>query len=124
MERRRGAGGADDRGRRDPAPIELVAGTTHRLRFISIGAVTIKRVRLLEGDTVLRWMPVAKDGAEFPPAQRVELEADRWLAAGETMDVLVTPARAGTLGLEVTSAYGPPVTTRVPVRVRRRPRSR
>ncbi len=111
-------------GRRDPAPIELVAGTTHRLRFISIGAVTIKRVRLLEGETVLRWIAVAKDGAEFPPAQRVASEADRWLAAGETMDVLVTPPRAGTLALEVTSAYGPPVTTRVLVRVRARSRSR
>jgi len=104
-------------GRRDPVPIALVAGTAHRLRFISIGAVTIKRVRLLEGDTVLHWMPVAKDGAEFPLARRVEVAADQVLAAGETIDVLVTPARAGTLVLEVTSAYGPPVTTRVPVRV-------
>lgn len=107
-------------GRRAPVPIDLVAGTTHRLRFISIGAATIKRVRLLSGDSVLRWMPVAKDGAEFPSAQRVESAADRLLAAGETMDVLFTPAHAGTLVLEVTSTYGPPVTTRVPVRVRSR----
>ena len=104
-------------GRRNPPPIELMAGTTHRLRFISIGAVTTKRVRLLESDTVLRWMPVAKDGAEFPLAQRVLSAADQWLAAGETMDVLLTPSRAGMLVLEVTSAYGPPVTTLVPVRV-------
>ena len=107
-------------GRRDPAPIDLVVGTTHRLRFISIGAVTIKQVRLLEGDTVLRWTPVAKDGAEFPAAQRLESAADQWLAAGETMDVLVTPTRAGTLVLEVTSTFGPPVVTRVPVRVQPR----
>ena len=107
-------------GRRDPAPIALVVGTAHRLRFISIGAVSIKRVRLLEGDTVLRWMPVAKDGAELPAAQRLESAADQWLAAGETMDVLVTPTRAGTLVLEVTSAFGPPVITRVPVRVQPR----
>ncbi len=107
-------------GRRDPAPIALVVGTAHRLPFISIGAVSIKRVRLLEGDTVLRWMPVAKDGAELPAAQRLESAADQWLAAGETMDVLVTPTRAGTLVLEVTSAFGPPVITRVPVRVQPR----
>lgn len=60
-------------------------------------------MRLLDGDTVLHWRPVAKDGAEFPLAQRVESEADQLLAAGETMDVLVTPTRAGTLVLEVTS---------------------
>ena len=107
-------------GRRDPAPIKLVAGTTHRLRFISIGAVSVKRVRLLAGDTVLRWMPVAKDGAEFPSTRRVESAADQWLAAGETLDVLVSPSRAGMMVLEVTSAYGPPVITRVPVRVRPR----
>lgn len=109
-------------GRRDPAPLELTAGATHRLRFISIGAVSLKRVRLLEADSVLRWMPVAKDGAELPPARRVETTADQWLAPGETMDVLVTPTGAATLGLEVTSVYGPAVTTRVPVRVQR-PRS-
>ena len=82
--------------------------------------MTIKKVRLLEGDTVLRWMPVAKDGAEFPVAQRAESVADQQLAAGETMDVLVTPTRAGNWVLEVTSAYGPAIITRVPVRVRPR----
>lgn len=104
-------------GRRHPAPLTLIAGATHRLRFISIGAVSLKRVRLLESDTVLRWMPVAKDGAELPSAQRLETAADQWLAPGETMDVLVTPTRTVTLALEVTSVYGPPVTTRVPVRI-------
>lgn len=56
-------------GRRGPALIELVAGTTHRLRFISIAALSLKQVRLLESDMVLRWMPVAKDGAEFAAAR-------------------------------------------------------
>lgn len=108
-------------GRREPAPIGLVAGMTHRLRFVSIGAITRKQVRLLDGATVLRWTPVAKDGADYPPARRVESAADQVLAAGETMDVLVTPGRAGDLVLEVTSAFGPPITTRVPVRVKPRP---
>jgi FtsP/CotA-like multicopper oxidase with cupredoxin domain len=107
-------------GRREAVPFELIAGATHRLRFISIGAVTRKQVRLLEGVAVVRWTPVAKDGAEFPVAQRAESAADQVLAAGETMDVLVTPARVGELVLEVTSVYGPAVTTRVPIRVRPR----
>ncbi|WKW14842.1 multicopper oxidase domain-containing protein [Pseudogemmatithrix spongiicola] len=104
-------------GRRNPVPIDLTAGRTHRIRFISIGAVALKRVRLLEGDAILQWIPVAKDGAEYTSAQRVRRSAEQVLAPGETMDVLVTPTRAGTLVLEVTSAYGPPVTTRVEVRV-------
>ncbi len=104
-------------GRRDPVPIALTSGTTHRLRLISIGAVAMKRVRLLDGDAVLRWTPVAKDGAELPALERVPTAADRILAPGETLDVLVIPARAGPLVLEVTSAFGPAVTTRVPVRV-------
>lgn len=104
-------------GRRDPAPLALTAGTTHRIRLISIGAVATKRVRLLEGAAVLDWTPVAKDGAEFPVAQRVSRVADRLLAPGETLDVLVTPARSGVLVLEVTSAFGSAVTTRLQVRV-------
>ncbi len=105
-------------GRRNPAPIELRAGATHRLRLINIGAVTFKQVRLLEGETVLRWTPVAKDGAEFALAARAEREAAQWLAPGETMDVLVTPSGAGERVLEVTSVFGAPIVTRVPVRVR------
>lgn len=104
-------------GRRTPRPIELTAGATHRFRFVSIGAVTYKQVRLLDGETVLRWLPVAKDGAEYAMDQRVESAAVRWLGPGETLDVLVTPAGAGMLALEVTSVFGPAVTTRVPVRV-------
>lgn len=113
----RAAAGAMINGRRNPAPIDLRAGVTHRLRFINIGAVTMKRLRLLDGDTVLTWLPVAKDGAEYASSQTVRTKAERLLAPGETIDVLVTPSRAGTLVLEVTSTYGPAVVTRVPLRV-------
>ena len=113
----RAPAGAMINGRRVPAPLELTAGTTHRIRFISIGAVAVKRVRLMEGDAVLRWTPVAKDGADFSSVQQVRSTADQLLAPGETLDVLVTPSRAGMLVLEVTSAFGPPVTTRMPVHV-------
>ncbi|MBX9929899.1 MAG: multicopper oxidase domain-containing protein [Gemmatimonadaceae bacterium] len=104
-------------GASEPAPIDLAAGVTHRLRLISIGAVSRKQVRLLDGDRVLRWTPVAKDGAEYPSAQRNEVSADQILAAGETMDVLVTPPTPGRWALEVTSVYGPPIITRVLLRV-------
>ena len=104
-------------GRRDPAPIVLRTGTTHRLRMISIPAVSRRVVRLLDGTQVMRWTPVAKDGADLPNALRVPAPAEASLTAGETMDVLITPTRAGDLVLEVTSIAGPAVVTRIAVRV-------
>lgn len=105
-------------GRSAPHPIDLSAGATYRLRFISIGAVTRKIVRLLDGQNVLRWTPIAKDGADFPSAERHETAADQTLAAGETMDVVITPPHPGEWVLEVSSLFGPVTITRVPVRVR------
>lgn len=104
-------------GRSDPLPIELEAGRAHRLRFIVISAITLRRVRLLAGDRTVTWTPVAKDGAEFVIADRVPAPADVNLAAGETFDVLYTPTAGDALVLEV-SVRGTPVVTRVPVRVR------
>lgn len=108
-------------GRSVPMPIELVAGATHVLRVISIGAVSLRRLRLLDGDTLVHWTPVAKDGAEWPAERQVAVPAQQLLGAGETMDLRVTPLRAGELVLEVTALYGPPIVTRVPVRVRAAP---
>lgn len=104
-------------GHQEPDPITLRAGVAHRLRFISIGAVTGKQVQLQDSTRLLEWTPVAKDGAEHPIADRRAGLATVNLAAGETFDVLFTPAREGPLVLVVTSAYGPPITTRVPIRV-------
>ena len=77
----------------------------------------MRRVRLLDGTQVMRWTPVAKDGAALPNALRVPAPAEASLTAGETMDVLITPTRAGDLVLEVTSIAGPAVVTRIAVRV-------
>lgn len=110
-------------GRSDPTPIVLREGRTHRLRFISIGAVTAKRLRLLTSDSAgrtLRWTPVAKDGAELSRARRVETIAEQLLVAGETMDVQVTASRAGEMVLEVASVSGARIVTRVPVLVKPR----
>jgi len=101
-----------------PAPIELCAGVTHRLRFIGISAVSNRRVRLLDDTTLVSWRMLAKDGQELPPAQQVVTPAAARLGAGETMDVAFTPLHPGQLTLEVTSLYGAPRVTRVGVIVR------
>ena len=103
-----------------PAPIELRAGTTYRLRFINIAAGDTKVVRLLADTAVQRWRAVGKDGADLPPHQATARPARLVMGAGETWDVEYTPAAPGEMTLEiVTSGRGlPPARMRIPVRVR------
>jgi FtsP/CotA-like multicopper oxidase with cupredoxin domain len=101
-----------------PAPIELCAGVTHRLRFVSITALTFRRVRLLDDTTLVSWKVLAKDGQELPPAQQVVMPAMARFGAGETRDVAFTPSKPGPLTLEVTSIFGRPRVTRVSMVVR------
>lgn len=109
-----------------PAPIELRASTTYRLRFINITPSNNQRVRLLaDSVTTSSWRRLAKDGAYLPAAQAVQTRADQFLGAGETYDFEFTPAirdAARPMTLEITTIMRPvsrpPVIMRVPVRVR------
>ena len=49
----------------------------------------------------LRWEPLAKDGADLPPALRSEQRADVQMGVGETYDFLWTPAAPGEATLQV-----------------------
>ncbi|MBK5188349.1 MAG: multicopper oxidase domain-containing protein [Gemmatimonadaceae bacterium] len=98
-----------------PAPIEMCAGTTHRIRFIGISAVTGRRIRLLDDTTLVAWRMLAKDGQDLPLVQQVVKPAAARLATGETMDVAFTPPHPGEYTLEVTSLYGAPRVARMPV---------
>jgi FtsP/CotA-like multicopper oxidase with cupredoxin domain len=96
-------------GSRDPAPLALVAGDTHRLRFASIPSnerVEVSLVKRVAGDTsatVRQWTVVAVDGADLPADQRRAVAATRFFGAGMTMDVqFVMPNEAG-LALRVRS---------------------
>jgi hypothetical protein len=73
---------------------------------------------------VVRWRPVAKDGADLPMGARGERLARQIVSMGETYDFEYTPTRRGTLRLEVRSANPPPgfgapgqLLVRVPIRV-------
>jgi hypothetical protein len=96
--------------------VELKVGQTHRLRFVSIHVDWKIRVGM-DGDTGgLLWRPVAKDGADLPPALR-KLQRIHWEAGpGETADFEIVPTRAGDFTLLVRSAdagWHVPVTLRV-----------
>ena len=89
-------------GSAQPEPLRLKAGVKYRLRFINITTNGNGfPVALLAGSSPVRWRPVAKDGADLPPAQAVEQEARLVIAVGETYDFEFAPTAKGDLRLEI-----------------------
>ena len=86
-----------------PAPLELRVGTTYRLRLINIEPDWRVQFALTSDTALLRWRPIAKDGADLPPALAVERPAFLLTGPGETADFEFTPTRSGVLRLEVKS---------------------
>ena len=98
-------------GRHPAAPRTVRAGTTHRLRLVSIGFAEPVRVVLTAGGTPVPWVQVAKDGATLPAALRVARTDSLWIGVGETYDFEWTPAAPGEARLEVLPPFGaPPIT--------------
>ena len=64
--------------------------------------------------TVVRWMPVAKDGFDVPSAGQLPQPARHIVAMGETYDFEYTPEHTGTLRLEVRTRR---LVVSVPIRV-------
>ena len=73
-------------------------------------------MRLLRDSTLAQWRPLAKDGAELPPAQAVERPALAVLGAGNTLDIDLLRVRGESLMLEL--RRDGVVFYRVPVHVR------
>lgn len=84
-----------------PPPIDLAAGTTYRLRLININPDWRVIFSLMSDSALAQWRPVAKDGADLPPAQRRERPAYLLTGPGETADFEFTSATPGELRLEV-----------------------
>ncbi len=115
-------------GRWDPEPLELRAGTTYRLRFMSISPNENKSVRLLEGETPVEWLFVARDGADLP--RPIPRPANLpFVDVGTTLDFLWTPEEPGERTLRVVTTFDqglaafpreapPPHAVDIPIRVR------
>jgi FtsP/CotA-like multicopper oxidase with cupredoxin domain len=97
-------------GRTAPDSVDLVVGTTYRLRFMHISPDDDKRVQLLEGDKPVTWRQVAKDGADLPRSLVEDQAATFAIGVGETYDFLWTPDRAGDFTLRILTTFqaGPP----------------
>jgi len=94
-------------GHLNPAPIELRAGRTYRIRLINIGnARTWLALRRGPRDSsVVGWRAVAKDGADLPASQAVVTATPLVTGPGETVDFEYRPDGAGDLVLDLNSPF-------------------
>jgi FtsP/CotA-like multicopper oxidase with cupredoxin domain len=127
----RGSGDDDAReinGQSIPDTVVLRTGKKYRFRIANMSVGTPNATVNLTSrpseafpasrDTMLvRWRPVAKDGADLPSAKRTSVLATQIVSIGETFDFEVEPAAAGALWLEVIAPARRSVTVRVPIRV-------
>jgi len=78
-------------GARPLAP--LTAGVSHRIRIINIDPGDVISLELRDAAGLVRWRPVAKDGADLPANQATQRPARVTMGAGETWDFLWAPRR-------------------------------
>lgn len=121
-------------GQANPDTLVLHVGRTARLRLLNLSTQnptptfwlterTDSSFANVRDSLVVRWRPVAKDGFELPAAAQVSRLARQPVSMGETYDFEYTPARLGSLQLEVRTSPpdGIPVRRilliRVPIRV-------
>lgn len=123
-----GQGQLEVNGVSNPDTIVLHAGRPARLRFMSLSLLNPNATVTLTArhdslgtmpDTMLvRWEPIAKDGADLPAAGRAPRVARQIVSMGETYDYMYTPMRPGQLRIEVRTAGQKGILlARVPVRV-------
>jgi manganese oxidase len=95
-------------GSANPDTMRLKAGTIYRLRLINISAINSDlQASLLFNGRPVKWLPIAKDGADLPSNQRVACEAAaQEITIGETRDFEFRPDVEGSYSFEVRSSYG------------------
>ncbi len=94
------------------APLTIAAGRSHRLRFVNIGMAITLRFSLFRDSTLQAWRPIARDGADLPPALSARGPAKLLLAVGQTADARFDPPAAGDYTLTMAPPEGPPIWSR------------
>jgi hypothetical protein len=79
----------------------MTVGDTNRVRIVSIHADFVLNFRFGTDTSVARWNPLARDGADLPPALRGMTPARIAMGPGETADFTYVPTRPGQMTLEV-----------------------
>jgi FtsP/CotA-like multicopper oxidase with cupredoxin domain len=112
----------------DPDTIVLRVGRRYRFRFVGLSVTSPNATVYLTAradsssmnlrDTMLvRWRPVAKDGADLPERERTLRPAQQVVSIGETHDIEFQPMVRGQLRIEVRPPSAGRLFVRVPVRV-------
>lgn len=78
-----------------PTPLDFHAGTRYRLRFINIIANNSIVVNAVQDGKPVKWIPIAKDGADLASVQSVANSASFTITPGETYDFRFTPETPG-----------------------------
>jgi FtsP/CotA-like multicopper oxidase with cupredoxin domain len=99
-----------------PAPLVMTVGETHRLRIVSIHADEVLHFRFGTEAAAAQWVPLARDGADLPPALRNRAVALTTMGPGETADFTYRPTQPGMMSLEVWIERGQRVVLPVEVR--------
>lgn len=90
-------------------PITTTAGVRHRFRLINIGPANAVRWTIQRDTTLAAWTPLAKDGADLPPAVRGARPAEVFVAVGEIYDFEFTPPGPGRYEIAANFGRLPPV---------------
>jgi FtsP/CotA-like multicopper oxidase with cupredoxin domain len=112
----------------NPDTIVLRVGRSYRFRFIGLSVTSPNATVYLTArpdsslqnlrDTMLvRWRPLAKDGADLPERDRTLRPAQQIVTIGETHDFEFQPVARGQLRIEVRPPSAGRLFVRVPVRV-------
>ncbi|HSE67071.1 MAG TPA: multicopper oxidase domain-containing protein [Gemmatimonadales bacterium] len=104
-------------GKHVPDPLQMKVGETYRLRLIHIIPDWTARIRLMQGDSVLSWRALAKDGAELPAHRQTVRRSELIAGPGETFDFEYRPSAPGLIRLEVMQRTGVWKMAPLPIRV-------
>ncbi len=87
-----------------PPARTMHVGEHYRLRFINVHvARPSMRMRLLNGEQLLKWRSIAKDGMDLPSDQVSEGASEIQMGNGETYDFDFVPTERGDLRLDITT---------------------
>ena len=94
-------------GRLYPPPLNFQTGVTYRIRFANITVTRPGLQVVMFRDTVVsQWTPVARDGADLHPAQRILTPSRYGITIGRTADFEITPTEPGEMRLEMQTSGG------------------
>jgi hypothetical protein len=81
-------------GSRFPRPLRMTVGDMNRIRIVSIHADEVLNFRFGTEANVVRWKPLARDGADLPVALQTPTLAVARMGPGETGDFVYVPTEA------------------------------